>query len=128
MFLMITHLLDDLNKFNQKPLSITTLTKSKISSAIHRPLRSIGGNHRLLSNTSTEVAENLHHNRDDDELEEYLTCEQVLSFYPRNIPDRHSLLLDYTLRSTSLLSINVHDAVICTIQYSTASRKLRDSE
>ena len=73
------------------------------------------------------MAKNLHHNRDDDELEVYLTREQDLSFYPRNIPDRHSLLLDYTLRSTSLLSINVHDAVICTIQYSTASRKLRDS-
>ena len=116
----------DLSEFIQKLLIITTLAKSKISSAIHRPLRSIGGNHRLLSNTSTEVAENLHHNRDDDELEEYLTREQVLSFYPRNTPDRHSLLLDYTLRSTSLLSINVHDAVICTIQYSTASRKLRD--
>ena len=74
-FLMISHLLNDLNEFNQKPFSITTLTKSKISSAIHRPLRSIGGNHRLLCNMSTEVAENLHHNRDDDELEEYLTRE-----------------------------------------------------
>ena len=73
MFLMIIHLLDDLNKFNQKPLSITTLTKSKISSAIHRPLRSIAGNHRVMSSTSREVAENLHHNRDDNELEEYLT-------------------------------------------------------
>ena len=86
----------DLIKINQKLLTITTLAKSKISSAIHRPLRSIGGSHPLLSNTSTEVAENLHHNRDDDELEEYLTREQVLSFCTRNTPDRHSLLLDYT--------------------------------
>jgi len=71
----------DLSEIMQKLLVITTLAKSKISSAIHRPLRSIGGNCRLLSNTSTGVAENLHHNRDDDELEEYLTREQVLSFF-----------------------------------------------